>query len=476
MQNRVICDKATLECKRKNCRVARLHEPQQGWQNIKFTCKDINSRYKVKEENSYKEIEWKELRDYQRKLAHKCAVILNTKGLVYLACEPRVGKTYIDFEIPRLAGAKKVYFFTTPTALPDIMNDWDSLIDKPDYEMEFANYEMLHKYLHVEKENDNDTIIIVGEAQKTGAYPGQNTYAEALAQIAGKKRIIYESGSPTPEGYTQIFNQLKISAFSPFCKRFYDWAKTYVDIEEVKRFGMILKDYKKAKKELIFPVIEPFFITYTRKQAGFKHSNVEEKVFEVAMSFKLNELIKILKRDKVYNFTGIKGRIMSDSAVKLMDHVHQLCAGTIICDKGEYHILDDSKIRFIKQKYQNEKIAILYNYKSEGELIRRYYPNWTANHVEFRLNPGKTLVANVESVARGTDLSAAKYLVMFSINHSAELYMQSQNRLLTRDRDTQPEMHWIFNSNIKMEYDILDCLKNKMDYTMAYFNRSLRAI
>lgn len=476
MQNRVICDKATLDCKRKNCRVARLHDPQPNWQNIKFTCKDINPRYKAKEECSYKEIEWKELRDYQRKLAYKTAVILNSKGLAYLACQPRVGKTYIDFEVPRLAGAKKVYFFTTPTALTDIMNDWDSLRDKPDYEIEFANYEMLHKYLHVEKENDRDTIIIIGEAQKTGAYPDQNTCTEILAQVAGKKRILYESGTPTPEGYTQIFNQLKISAYTPFCKSFYKWAKEYVDVVKVKRYGMDVNDYKKAKKELIFPVIEPYFVTYTREQAGFQYSEVEEKIFEVDMNPGLKNLILLLKEEKVYHFKTMKGRIVSDSAVKLMDHIHQLCSGTIICHKGEYQIIDDSKAKFIAEKYKGQKIAILYNYISEGELIKRYFPNWTSNHVEFKLNPEKTLVANVESVARGTDLSSAEYIVMFSINHSAEIYIQVANRLLTRDRDTQPEIHYIFNKNVKMEHDILACLAKKMDYTLAYFKKSLKSL
>lgn len=476
MQNRVICDKATLECKRKNCRVARLHDPQPNWQNIKFTCKDINSRYKAKEECSYKEIEWKELRDYQRKLAYQGAVILNTKGFVYFAFEPRVGKTYTAFEAAGLAGIKKLYFITTANALPHIINDWDSLLNKPDCEVEMFNFDMLHKYLHIAKDNDNTTAIIVDEAHYNGAYPITNLQTDQLIQITKGKRVMFMSGTPTPEGFSQIFHQLKITKYSPFPHaNFYKWAKEFVNVTKEKRFGIEVNNYDDAKEEEIKAIIKPYIMSYTRKEAGFKYE-ITERIKEVEMMPQTNQLIKLLLKRKVYDFSAFKGEIISDSIVKLMDHVHQISSGTIKTEDGEYHILDKSKAKYIKENYQGQKIAIMYKYIAEGELLKEFFPNWTKNDIEFNLSNDRVYLAQVASAAEGTNISTADVLIMYNIDYSAKLYYQACNRIQTWDRKTEPFVDWLFNKDSNIERLIYEKLSNKMNYTATYFKKDMKTL
>jgi superfamily II DNA or RNA helicase len=61
-----------------------------------------------------------QLRDYQVELSDKATQILNDYGLVYLALEPRVGKTLTAFATAHKFGAKKVLFVTKKKAKADV--------------------------------------------------------------------------------------------------------------------------------------------------------------------------------------------------------------------------------------------------------------------------------------------------------------------------------------------------------------------
>jgi hypothetical protein len=94
------------------------------------------------------------LRDYQIELSDKATSILQKYGLVYLALEPRVGKTLTAFATAHKFGAKKILFVTKKKAKADVMAqvlDANFGFEKIDVD----NFEQLHNI-----GSDYDLVII----------------------------------------------------------------------------------------------------------------------------------------------------------------------------------------------------------------------------------------------------------------------------------------------------------------------------
>lgn len=94
------------------------------------------------------------LRDYQEDISNRAVNILKQYGLVYIAAQPRVGKTLTAFAIAHKYGSQIILFVTKKKAKADIMAQ---LLDS-EYKFEridVTNYEQLHNY-----ENIYDAIII----------------------------------------------------------------------------------------------------------------------------------------------------------------------------------------------------------------------------------------------------------------------------------------------------------------------------
>src|SRR5699024_12120657 len=70
---------------------------------------------------------------------------------------------------------------------------------------------------------------------------------------------------------------------------------------------------------------------------------------------------------------GKKGVLMADTPVKLQSKLHQVYNGSCIIDtydeKQETIILSDYKANFIKEYFKEKKIAILYYFKDELDIL-----------------------------------------------------------------------------------------------------------
>ena len=67
------------------------------------------------------------LRDYQVRISDEAVEILKEHGLVYLAMEPRTGKTLTSIVTAYKVGAKDVLFVTKKKAINDILEQLDKL-------------------------------------------------------------------------------------------------------------------------------------------------------------------------------------------------------------------------------------------------------------------------------------------------------------------------------------------------------------
>ena len=402
-----------------------------------------------------------ELRPYQKEIAEKATKILSECGFVYLSMEVRCGKTLTALETCKLYQAKKVLFITKIKAFSSIQGDYNNFGYK--FDITIINKESIHKV----ESNDFD-VVVIDEAHGLSAFPKASKYQKDIRKRFSKKPIIFLSGTPTPESFSQWYHQLQVTDKSPFrhYTNFYKWANDYVNITEQNLGYARVKVYKDGKEQLILKSVQPYIITFTQAEAGFT-SEVNEHILYCDMQPITYEIIKRLKRDKIVQ--GTSGLILGDTGVKLMQKIHQLSSGTCKFEDGTSKVIDYSKARFIEERFRFNKIAIFYKFKEELNALKSVYgSDLTEDLYEFN-KTNKVIALQIISGREGISLKNAKYLVYYNIDFSATSYWQSRDRLTTMDRTTN-DVYWIFSKG-GIEKNVYKSVMNKKNYTLSNFNR-----
>lgn len=406
------------------------------------------------------------LRDYQIRISDQAKEILKEHGLVYLAMEPRTGKTLTSIVTAYKAGAKRVLFVTKKKAIDDIIEQAKGL----GYEIDIVvtNYEQLHKFTH------GWDLVICDEAHSIGAFPMKSNRCEELRRICINTPIIYLSGTPSPESYSQLYHQFLISSFSPFKKwpTFYKWAHEFVAIKKVMINGQSFNDYKNADHQKVKEHCAHLFISFTQEQAGFE-SFIDEEIHYVKMLDSTYRLAGKLKAERVVSNQN-KESIVCETPVKLMQKLHQIFSGTVIIDEPEREsrLIDESKVKYIKEKFNRySKIAIFYKFKMEGlALMSLLDDEIYIDPIEFEKAKRGYFVSQIVSGREGINLQSADCLIMFNIDFSATSYWQTRARIQTRDKTKECKVHWLFSLN-GIEDRIYKAVSDKKDYSLSYFKK-----
>ena len=405
------------------------------------------------------------LRDYQERISNEAVDILSKYGLVYLAMEPRTGKTLTAFATAQKFGVQNVLFVTKKKAKSDIL----SQLEESEiffHSVEVTNYEQLHNFLW------GYDLIIIDEAHVIAAFPTPSLRAKELKRICNGKPIIYLSGTPTPESFSQLFHQMWVSSFSPFkdYKNFYSWAKDYVDLRQKYLYGKTINDYSCGRQEAIDNATKHLFISFTQEEAGFMEL-VQEKIIYVKMEDATYRFANRLRIDKIV--TNREGAsVLADTAVKLMQKLHQVYSGSIIVDEPEMRgkVFDYTKAEFIRDTFKGQKIAIFYKFKAEAMALRWVLGKVYDDPMEFNNADSGVFISQIVSGREGIRLDTADALIMYNIDFSATSYWQSRARIQTKDRVKKAQIYWIFSEG-GIEDKIYKAVMDKKDYTLAHFRK-----
>ena len=407
-----------------------------------------------------------QLRDYQIQISNQAVEILKVNKFVYLALEVRTGKTLTAIATAQKFGANNILFVTKKKAISDIQAQSEAFGVK----IYATNYEQLH---NLSAEYD---LIIIDEAHSIGAFPVASLRAKELKRICIGKPIIYLSGTPTPESYSQIYHQLWVSSFSPFkkYKTFYAWANDYVNVKQKWISGRAHNDYSDANVKLIEQKTRQFMITFTQEEAGFE-SFVNENILYVKMSELTYKLANRLRIDKIVK--NSEGQvIMADTAVKLMQKLHQIYSGTVICEEPDRTVkgFDYTKAEFIKKHFEGKKIAIFYKFKAELYILMFVFGKEIGFDVDgFNNDNFRVIALQIVSGREGVNLSKADALVFYNIDFSATSYWQARARLQTKDREKDAQIYWIFSEG-GIEDKIYKAVCDKKDYTLSHFKNDFK--
>jgi hypothetical protein len=412
-----------------------------------------------------------QLRDYQMSISNAASNLLKQYKIAYLSMQVRTGKTITALNTAKIYGAKNVLFVTKLKAIPGIAKDAAHF----DFNTYIINFESLHKV------TDTFDLVIIDEAHSLGQYPTMSERTKLLSKICQVKPIIYLSGTPSPESYSQLFHQFKVSTFTPFIeKNFYEWAKTYVHVSKKYIYNRAINDYSMADEMAIRDKVQHLFISYTQEEAGFTQL-VNEHIHKVRMNDTTYNIIRLLKRDKVV--TGKHGHVIEgDTAVKLMNKLHQLYSGTVIYDDSpmdnDGQIFDMSKAEYIFKTFAGLKVAIFYKFVAEKLLLETAAAmnglKVTTDPAEFNRTPNDVIfISQFLSGREGINLSAADCLVCYNIDFSAVTYWQVRARLQTKDRTTPADVHWIM-ADQGIESHIYSQVSDKKNYTLSYFKTNYK--
>jgi hypothetical protein len=401
-----------------------------------------------------------ELRNYQIRLSKEAAEILQRKKIVYLAMEVRCGKTLTALNTAELFAAKQVLFLTKKKAIPSIQGDYDNFGFT--YHLTIANDESLHKI------SCNFDLVIHDEHHRFGAFPKPNATAKLFKKMYGHLPMIFLSGTPTAESYSQWYHQFWVSNYSPFEQvNFYKWANDYVNVK-VKHLGHgKVNDYTDARKKDFWHLIRYYILTFTQVEAGFS-TQVNENVLYCDMDAITYKIIEKLKKDLVVQ--NKEGQlILADTSVKLQQKLHQLYSGTCKFEDGTSKVIDLSKAMFIDNHFKGQKIAIFYKFVEEFNALKNIFGNRLTNDLEEFNTSDKNIALQIVSGREGISLAKAKYLVYYNIDFSAVSYWQSRDRLTTMDRKVN-DVYWIFSKD-GIESKIYASVIKKKDYNNETFKR-----
>lgn len=404
-----------------------------------------------------------ELRSYQKRIVKEGLGIISQHGLLYLAMEVRTGKTLTALSICDKLCASNVLFITKLKVVPGIQKDHQMLGSQS--KLTCINYESLHKL-----EGTNFDVIICDEAHTLGAFPKPSKRAKQVKDLVHKSRskVIFLSGTPTPESYSQVYHQLYVHPNNPFRTyvNFYRWANEFVKVK-IKYIGaMKVNDYSQALELSIKNAINHLMITHTQEESGFE-SKINEHVYLIPMRDITYSLCNKLKKDLVIQ--GNHDVILADTGAKLMSKLHQMYSGTVILESGLRNIYDDSKAQFISKKFINKKIGIFYKFKAEWDVLKQVFADELTDDLEEFNSTNKSIALQIQSGREGISLKNAEALVYYNIDFSSVSYWQSRDRMTTIDRKFN-DIYWIFSKG-GIEEKIYKVVQEKKDYTLSYFKK-----
>jgi hypothetical protein len=427
-----------------------------------YECSGVDREYPIQE---------MQLRPYQEEAVVKGLEILRTYGLVYFTMEVRTGKTYVSFETLQRAGYRNILFITKKIAIPNIE---EQALQFPELSVKVVNYESAHKV------RDSFDAVVIDEAHNLGTYPKPSDRWKKVKELCYGRALVFLSGTPTPESWSTIFYQFKLADNCPFPEpNFYRWADNYVNVR-MKRVagGKSVNDYSGAKIKEIQAVISRYQVTVTQQEAGFR-KEINESVLEVKMSGFTKLAYQIMLKRSLIEFLPCGTLrepeiIPAESEASLQGKCHQIASGTIkgVLNKGL--VLDITKALEIRDHaavHGYRKFAIYYKYVAELEIIKKVFGNRLIKEPEdFQESLSGIFASQVISGREGIRLDTAEALYMFNIDYAYLSYEQTRNRIQSFERDTVPELIWVF-SDLGLEAEIYKKVRKKENFTTRHFRR-----
>ena len=399
---------------------------------------------------------------HQVAMADEAYAILKKHGLVYISAEERTGKTLASMLIVEQSSRSKVLVLTKKKAL----GGWSETIKARNSPLAsyvtVVNYEAIHKryktpkgvvkYKLNLKPSDYDIVILDEAHNSLSAFPNVGDIHSSLKKVCKGLPIIYLSATPSAQGYQQLFNQFRVSDYSPYKEvNAYRWFERY-GISKLVRTSYGLQETYKKTKTSAWNDVSHLFVTMTRKEIGFEHEP-EDIVHYVELDKGTKELYNDCMETEMF-----KGEYPLDSSMKLRTTLHMIESGVAKLDDA-YVILDNmEKIKVIKEEFgDSPNNVIMYNYIAEETKL----------HQHFKY----TKILSGISFSEGVDLSMYDNLIILTQNFSTAKHSQRRARQANMKRFTPIKVHFYLVKGGISEQVYKTVSLNKLNFVDSIFTR-----
>ncbi len=303
------------------------------------------------------------------------------------------------------------------------------------------NYHAIHKacrnskgkttYKLNYKPSHFDLIILDESHNYLSGYPKPGAIWKSVYKMCKGLPIIYMSATPNAQGYQLLFNQLRLSNWSPFAKfeNFYRWHEVYGIPDKIRTSYGLQETYKKCKRE-VWDKVKHLFITYTRAELGFEHEP-EDVIHNFELSAETKKVYNYALEYEIFDYGAGRDEIIFplDSSMKLRTTLHMI-EGGVAKNDDEYIVLDnDEKIQAILKDFgDSEHNYIMYHYKAERTKLEKYFKN--------------TRLLQATTNAEGVDLSMYENGIIYSQDFSTARHSQRRARQANKNRKTAIRVHY----------------------------------
>lgn len=387
---------------------------------------------------------------HQTEIAGEALDILRAKGIVYISMEERTGKTLTSILMAEDSTAVNILVITKKKAL----DGWNDTLSKFKHTKNYTitNY---HQACNIKTTYD---LIILDEAHSyLSAYPKVGKIWKDVYVLTRGKPIIYLSATPSAQGYQLLYNQFRLSSWSPWIKykNFYEWFKVYGIPTMVRTSYGLQETYSKCKPE-VYECVSNLFVSYTRAELDFEHEP-EDVLHYIELDESTKAIYNYAMKDEVLKISGDLV-IPLDSIMKLRTALHMLEGGVAKFNDSYIQLVNKEKIDAITSLFgDNDDTVIMYNYIAEGEKLRASFKNVT--------------ILQATSNAEGVDLSKYTNLIIYSQDFSTARHSQRRARQANKQRDIPIKVHFLLTKGGISEQVYKAVSINKTNYIDKYFER-----
>ncbi|BAM63078.1 DEAD-like helicase superfamily protein [Edwardsiella phage ETP-1] len=389
---------------------------------------------------------------HQLELSDVALAILRENGLAYLANEERTGKTLTAILVSEKSSAERILVVTKKKAL----TGWEETLAA----FKHAKQYVVTNYHQAHKQGSNFDLVILDEAHNyISSFPKPGKIHKELMPICKGKPILYISATPYAQGPQMLFNQFKLSSYSPWYKHsnFYSWFRVYGKPYTKEINGINIPQYDRCNTEMVLDCVKHLFITKTRADLGFEHEP-EDKLHFIELATNTKAVYNALLKDKLVQLSV--GKVVCDSAAKLRTTLHQLEGGTVKIDNKSHVLANNEKIDYIKEHFGDTgKLAIMYNFIGEGVKLNQAFKH--------------AAILQATSFAEGVDLHKYDELVIYSQDYSTARHTQRRARQCNQKRDKPIVVHFLLVANAISSQVYKTVSVNKRNYVDSVFERTM---
>ena len=406
------------------------------------------------------------LRNHQLRVLESAKPILERSGVVLLALECRLGKTFSALDLAR-RGAKggRILFVTKKKAISSVVSDAEVM----GLEVTVTNYEALGKV------DFKPAFVVIDECHRVSAFPKPGKAAKELrALCAGAKGVVMLSATPAIEAGSQWFHAFWCAHRGPWAAyaSFYKWHKDFGIPAKIRiAGGQEVNDYSSVRPEVADHVTR-YTVSMTQEEAGFKVA--AEVVPHLIDAPELLKIGDVVKRDGIIKLGDRV--VVAESPAAMLQKAAMACGSTLIDEDGEAFQVREGmfpKLNYIDARvWDGRRHAIFTQYIMERDILLDHFGDYATDDMDaFRRGEFKLFVGSIKSYCEGVDLSwLSGSMILYSLTFSGSTYAQILERMNNFKR-TEPIKIHVLMIRGSVEESIFKAVSSKQNFNNSFLKR-----